>query len=119
VTQRKNFLGRTNRGFACEHCGAEVLPLARGGFRNHCPHCLWSKHVDRVPGDRAESCCGLMPPVGVESDAKRGWMIVLRCLRCGFTRRSRAALADPRQPDDFEAMLAVARRASGRTPPAD
>lgn len=46
-------------------------------------------------------------------------MIVLRCLRCGFTRRGRAALADPRQPDDFEAMLAVARRASGRTPPAD
>jgi len=113
MTQRKNFVGRTNRGFVCERCGEQVLPLARGGFRNHCPRCLWSKHVDRVPGDRMESCGGLMAPIGVESDAKRGWMIVHRCVRCGFTRRNRAALDDPRQADEWGVMVKVARRAGG------
>ena len=109
MTQRKNFVGRTNYGFVCERCNEQVLPLARGGFRNHCPRCLWSKHVDRVPGDRAESCGGLMEPIGIESDAKRGWMIVHRCVRCGFTRRNRAALDDPRQADEFEVLVGVAR----------
>jgi len=114
VTQRKNFVGRTNRGFVCERCGARVLPLARGGFRDHCPRCLWSKHVDCVPGDRAESCRGLMKPVAVEHDAKRGWMLVHRCVRCGLVRRNRAALRDPTQADDFEAILELARRVAGR-----
>jgi len=113
VTERKNFIGRTNEGFVCEHCRIEVLPLARGGFRNHCPWCLWSKHVDCVPGDREAACGGLMAPMGVETDPKRGWMVVHRCVRCGIVRRNRAALDDPRQPDDFEAMLKIARQAGG------
>ncbi len=113
MTERTNFIGRTNDGFVCEQCGVEVHPLARGGFRNHCPRCLWSKHVDEVPGDRAESCGGLMEPVRVEQDAKRGSMVVHRCVRCGIIRRNRAALCDPRQPDDFEAMLEIARRVGG------
>jgi hypothetical protein len=38
--------------FVCEHCGKAVEPLAKGSYRNHCPHCLWSKHVDDVgPGE--------------------------------------------------------------------
>jgi len=113
MTQRKNFVGRTNCGFVCERCGERVLPLSRGGFRNHCPKCLWSKHVDRVPGDRAESCGGLMEPVRVESDAKRGWMIVHECVRCGFVGRNRAALDDPRQGDEWGVMVEVARRVGG------
>jgi len=110
MTQRRNFVGRTNHGFVCERCRYSVLPLAGGGFRNHCPRCLWSKHVDRVPGDRLASCGGLMAPLSLESDAKRGWMILHRCVRCGFTRRNRAALDDPRQPDDFEATLEIVTR---------
>ena len=110
MTQRKNFVGRTNHGFVCEHCGFSVLPLKEGGFRNHCPRCLWSKHVDLVPGDRLSSCGGLMVPVALESDAKRGWMIVHQCIRCGFRRRNRTALDDPRQPDEFEAMLEIVER---------
>jgi len=112
VAQRKNFIGRTNEGFVCEHCRTQVLPLARGGFRNHCPSCLWSKHVDRIAGDREAACKGLMEPVRVEADAKRAWMIVHRCLRCGALRRNRAALDDPRQPDDFRVVLEIARRAA-------
>jgi hypothetical protein len=110
VTQRKNFIGWTNDGFTCACCGTQVLPLARGGFRNHCPWCLWSKHVDRVPGDRDATCRGLMEPVAVEQDAKRGWMVVHRCVECGLLRRNQAACDDPRQADDFEALLEIARR---------
>lgn len=110
MSQRRNFVGRTNEGFICERCGAPVSALARGGFRNHCPQCLWSKHVDIVPGDRRAECAGLMEPVAVETDAKRGWMIVHRCARCGATRRNRAALQDPRQPDDASALMALARQ---------
>ncbi len=108
MSQRRNFVGRTNEGFVCGRCGLHVQPLA-GGFRNHCPRCLWSRHVDEVPGDRAAHCGGLMAPVRVEPDAKRGWMIVHRCLRCGATRRNRAALGDRHQPDSYDALLAVAR----------
>ncbi|MEK7218066.1 MAG: RNHCP domain-containing protein, partial [Patescibacteria group bacterium] len=32
--------------FTCEHCGTGVAPLPHGTSRNHCPRCLWSKHVD-------------------------------------------------------------------------
>ena len=116
MSQRKNFVGRTNDGFVCEHCGINVSPLAGGGFRNHCPRCLWSKHVDGVPGDRESACHGLMEPVRVEADAKRAWVIVHRCMRCGLVRRNRAALNDPRQPDEFDAILAVAGTAAGHSP---
>ena len=112
MAQRKNFVGRTNQGFTCEKCGTRVLALARGGFRNHCPTCLWSKHVDCVPGDRGAACKGLMEPTRVEADAKRGWMIVHRCVRCGAVRRNRAALADPRQPDDFDIIVGIGRDGS-------
>ena len=107
MTQRTNFVGRTNEGFTCGRCGLQVQPLA-GGFRNHCPGCLWSKHVDVVPGDREAHCGGLMAPTRVEADARRGWMIVHRCVRCGATRRNRAALDDRHQPDGFDALVGVA-----------
>ena len=31
-------------------------------YTNHCPRCLYSKHVDINPGDRAEQCDGMMEP---------------------------------------------------------
>ena len=70
--------------FVCEHCHAEVLPLEKGTYRNHCPVCLWSKHVDKDgPGDRLSECLGLMEPTGMDHDGKRGWMIVHKCVKCG------------------------------------
>jgi hypothetical protein len=105
----RKFRFSRNEGFPCENCGLEVQPLANGSCRNHCPRCLSSKHVDHVPGDRASRCGGLMECVAVESDARRGWMLVHRCTLCGSVRRNRAALDDARQPDDFMALLRVAR----------
>ncbi len=105
---RRNFLGSGNDAFVCGHCSSDVLPLANGSFRNHCPHCLWSRHVDVVPGDRASSCGGLMEPVAVEGSSAGGWKITQRCVDCGHERANVAALDDPRQPDDWDALADIA-----------
>ena len=44
-------------------------------------------------------------PVAAEASGKKGWIIVHRCQRCGAVRRNKAALADPQQPDDYDALL--------------
>lgn len=108
----RKFRHTRNESFVCEHCGARVRPLAGGSCRNHCPRCLWSRHVDVVPGDRAAGCGGTMEPVAVQHDARRGWMIVHRCTRCGTICRNKAALNDPAQPDSFDALLAAVRRSA-------
>jgi len=105
----KRFVGQgANQPFTCRECGAEVQPLRGGGYRNHCPACLCSLHVDVNPGDRANDCGGVMEPVGAELTGKKGWVIVHRCRRCGEVRRNKAALADPVQPDDLDALARVA-----------
>ena len=80
--------------FTCEQCGFAVPPLRHGTCRSHCPRCLWSKHVDHDPGDRACDCHGLMEPIGLDQDGKKGFVLLHRCTRCGIERRNRAA------PDD-------------------
>jgi len=81
--------------FICEHCTMAVEPLERGSYRNHCPFCLWSKHVDSEgPGDRASSCQGLMTPVAMDHDGKKGWVLVHECESCGKTITNKIA------PDD-------------------
>ena len=97
----------TNQGFTCAHCGREVAPLRSGTVRNHCPFCLWSVHVDVDPGDRASDCGGPLEPIAVEHSAKKGWIVVHRCTVCGATRRNKAALDDPDQPDDYGRLVAL------------
>lgn len=95
------------RDFVCEYCGRKVvenkkLSIAR---RNHCPFCLWSKHIDLVDeGDRKADCRGLMEPVGltfkkVKPDKygkkKIGeLMVVHRCSLCGKVSINRIAADD-------------------------
>lgn len=76
--------------FVCENCGQQVVGK---GFTNHCPFCLWSKHVDINPGDRAEGCGGLMEPRGIE--LKRGrYILIHQCLKCGRLWRNEASVGD-------------------------
>ena len=95
---------KNDSGFICKNCGYEVEPL---GFtsRNHCPRCLCSLHVDIMPGDRANPCGGIMDAVAAEPDAKRGFVIIHRCRRCGQTVRNRAAADAAVQPDDVELLI--------------
>lgn len=73
-----------NETFSCEHCGREVTLHPTGSARNHCPYCLYSKHVDEdFPGDRAAVCHGLMEPVGIDYRKNKGDMIRHKCTKCG------------------------------------
>jgi hypothetical protein len=70
-------------------------PPSGGRNRNHCPLCLYSRHVDRrTPGDRASDCLSLMAPAGVFTRPKGEQVIVHRCLGCGFERWCRVAADD-------------------------
>ncbi|MBN1882434.1 MAG: RNHCP domain-containing protein [Deltaproteobacteria bacterium] len=100
--EEKRFQRRTE-DFTCGRCGMEVHGT---GFTNHCPYCLWSRHVDRNPGDRRESCCGMMRPVALEE--RRGeYVVVHRCEVCGIIRKNRTA-----PEDSFEAMIEVMKEFS-------
>lgn len=84
--------------FVCEHCGAKVKGA---GYTNHCPRCFWSKHVDINPGDRQETCLGMMEPIGIE---ERGgeYIILHRCIKCGFEKKNKSS-----KDDDFEVLLRI------------
>ena len=95
---------KENTGFTCEHCGREVLPLSNGSYRNHCPFCLFSKHMDIMPGDRMNECGGPMQSVGLKYKSGKGFQIVHKCLRCGEEMVNRTA-ENSVQPDDIEKLV--------------
>jgi RNHCP domain len=90
--------------FDCERCGT---PIHGDGYTNHCAHCLWSKHVDIDPGDRAAGCGGLMAPIDVILERGRH-VLVHRCTVCGIERRCRTS-----DGDDVDTMVEIAQ-ARGR-----
>jgi DNA-directed RNA polymerase subunit RPC12/RpoP len=98
-----------NEAFECIHCGASVRPSVRS-CRNHCPECLHSVHLDVFPGDRAAECGGLMIPVRVTYNSRKGYQIVHKCAQCGHESRNVAALEHEEQPDSLEALLKLMQR---------
>lgn len=87
--------------FHCVRCCQPVSPEAWGTqHRNHCPYCLWSRHVDEVPGDRASDCRGSMEPIAVWVRPGGDWAIIHRCRKCGELHSNRIA------GDDNELALA-------------
>ncbi|MGI8687098.1 MAG: RNHCP domain-containing protein [Thermomicrobiales bacterium] len=95
--------------FKCVHCRAFIGPTVSGGkHRNHCPLCLYSRHVDGGrPGDRASDCGAKMAPVARFTRSNGEPMIVHRCLGCGFERNNRLAADDNMHL--FEELPIVAR----------
>ena len=85
-----------SESFKCRHCRAFVGPTISGGkHRNHCPICLYSRHVDRShPGDRRSECKSLMAPIGTFHRADGEQMILHRCGGCGAERHNRIAADD-------------------------
>jgi hypothetical protein len=98
------FIAR-NDGFICDNCRKRVEPIKWGGsYRNHCPFCLVSKHVDGpVPGDRANNCRVVMRAVGVMTKSRGEFTILHRCEKCGFERLNRVA-----GDDDSELLTKLA-----------
>jgi hypothetical protein len=93
--------------FTCLHCQREVLSdSAISGVlhRNHCPYCLWSRHVDLFEsGDRLAVCKGPMPPVALAFKRPRKkyaplqpgeLQLVHRCAECGALSLNRLAADD-------------------------
>lgn len=91
-----------NTGFVCIRCLQPAPKHAGGSYRNHCPRCLWSKHVDIAPGDRAAACGAAMRPVAVDHSGKKGYILVHRCTACSAQDRNKLA-----PDDDMDAVIAL------------
>ena len=104
--------GLPGPAFLCAHCGVAVPGSAPGTVhRNHCPRCLWSRHVDLQTGDRRSACRGPMEPIAIGIRPDGEWSIVHRCGRCGLVRLNRIA------GDDNEVLLvSIALRPLARPP---
>jgi predicted RNA-binding Zn-ribbon protein involved in translation (DUF1610 family) len=113
--ERRLKLEEKKGGFRCCNCG-QWVPFSEfmgTKHRNHCPFCLWSKHVDlKKPGDRKAECQTGMKPIGLtfkhEGVDKYGrlrsgeLMLIHECVNCGKVSINRIA-AD----DNTEAILRV------------
>ena len=89
--------------FKCLHCG-ELVSLKAVGTRqrNHCPFCLWSRHVDlERAGDRKSKCGKGMMPIGLTFKQKGAdkygklgqgeLMLIHKCVGCGKVSLNRIA----------------------------
>ena len=94
---------KTVEDFNCAHCGAVVHG---NGYTNHCPKCLWSRHVDNNPGDRAATCGGMMRPISVEADGDK-FIITHKCETCGKTKRQKTS-----DNDDIDTIIEISRNSS-------
>jgi hypothetical protein len=81
---------KNTENFICEHCNAEVIG---NGYTNHCPKCLWSKHVDVNPGDRASICGGMMEPISLVQE-KGEFILTNKCEKCGYSKRNKTSRED-------------------------
>ncbi len=82
--------------FVCEVCGIKVKGI---GYTDHCPSCLWSKHLDINPGDRASFCGGLMEPIEVNQKNGR-WRISYCCQKCKIRK-----IVDATPNDNFDLII--------------
>lgn len=92
---------KNDQEFICENCGKHVAPL-KYTSRNHCPYCLYSLHVDNIPGDRQNPCRAKMKPISIEPNNKKGYIITYKCTKCGEVKRNKSA-----DDDDFDLMLKI------------
>lgn len=81
---------RNKEDFTCEKCGYFVIGT---GYTNHCPKCLWCKHVDIFPGDRSNDCGGMMIPIRLENK-KGNFVIVHKCKKCGEEKINKTSKGD-------------------------
>ncbi len=95
------------QGFICVQCQQYVScdPGSAGvQNRNHCPACLWSRHLDwRSAGDRLSVCRAAMQPIALTTKRSQNkyaserdgeLMIVHRCIACETVIINRIAADD-------------------------
>ena len=84
--------------FICENCQKKVEKLNYTA-RDHCPYCLYSKHVDINPGDRQNNCLGLLEPISIEK-YKNTYKIIYKCTKCNKIHKNIMA-----NDDNFEKII--------------
>lgn len=89
---------KLDESFICKHCNKTVEKLNYTS-RDHCPYCLYSKHVDVLPGDRANTCKGMLKPIGVEK-FKETYKIIYKCEKCNKNHKNVIAV-----DDDFDKII--------------
>ena len=89
-----------DESFSCLVCNHQVEPL-KYTARDHCPFCLYSIHIDNLPGDRQNPCHGLLQPIDIEQ--KRGELkIIYKCNKCGQIKKNKVA-----QDDNYDLILKI------------
>ena len=78
--------------FICENCKQKIEKL-NYTTRDHCNHCLYSKHLDINPGDRQNKCKGLLKPIGIEK-FKNTYKIIYKCEKCNQIHKNIMATDD-------------------------
>ena len=81
-----------DENFICEICGESIDKLNYSA-RDHCPYCLYSKHLDINPGDRLNNCLGMLKPIGIEK-FKDKYKIIYKCQKCGEIHKNVSAIDD-------------------------
>jgi hypothetical protein len=122
---------RAEQGFVCKHCHNYVsahMLFSSVQNRNHCPYCLWSRHMDlNKAGDRLAACKSQMQPVGLafkQSHKKYGQMsfgelmLIHLCIECGKLSVNRIAADDDAITvlEVYEESLSVAWQLDGVQP---
>jgi hypothetical protein len=111
---------RPNSDFRCAHCSNIVMitpALSAVHNRNHCPYCLWSRHLDLyAAGDRLSACKAPMRPLGLTMKPAHNkyapgggeLMLIHACTDCSRLSINRIA-AD----DDADTLLGVFTQSLG------
>lgn len=89
--------------FICENCKKHVSKLNYTA-RDHCPYCLYSKHVDINPGDRKNNCKGLLEPIDIEK-FKNSFKIIYKCKKCGKYHKNIIS-----NDDNFDLLIKISSK---------
>ncbi len=102
----KHLFDTQTSDFKCKHCHNYVSTdpgLSGVNNRNHCPYCLWYKHLDLyASGDRLAACKSEMRPIALTfkrtskkyGQQKGELMLVHQCTDCGSISINRIAADD-------------------------
>ena len=93
---------RNDNSFICDVCNASVPKLLYSS-RDHCPYCLYSLHVDINPGDRQNTCLGMLKPIGIEK-YKDTYKILYTCEKCHKPHKNIIA-----KDDDMNEIINISR----------
>lgn len=89
--------------FICEKCNKKVNKLNYTA-RDHCPYCLYSKHLDINPGDRKNNCHGLLEPISIEK-YKNTYKIIYKCQKCNKLHKNIIA-----NDDNFDEIIKLSTK---------